>query len=55
MLRRFFEAVEQGRIHLANFDRDWAAPTYKLLRPMVVAFAIVVGYPYIPGLSGNEG
>jgi small-conductance mechanosensitive channel len=53
MLRRFFEAVEQGRIHLANFDRDWAAPTYKLLRPMVVAFAIVVGYPYIPG-SGSE-
>jgi small-conductance mechanosensitive channel len=49
MIRRFFEAVEQGRIHLANFDREWATPTYKLLRPMVVAFAIIVGYPYIPG------
>jgi small-conductance mechanosensitive channel len=49
MMRRFFEAVEQGRIQLANFDRDWATPTYKLMRPMVVAFAIVVGYPYIPG------
>jgi small-conductance mechanosensitive channel len=48
-LRRFFDAVEQGRVHLANFDRDWAAPTYKLMRPLVVAFAIVVGYPYIPG------
>jgi small-conductance mechanosensitive channel len=48
-IRRFFEAVEQGRIHLANFDREWATPTYKLLRPMVIAFAIVVGYPYIPG------
>jgi small-conductance mechanosensitive channel len=53
MIRRFFEAVEQGRIQLANFDREWAAPTYKLLRPVVVAFAIVVGYPYIPG-SGSE-
>ena len=49
MIRRFFEAVEQGRIHLANFDREWATPTYKLLRPGVIAFAIVVGYPYIPG------
>ena len=49
MLHRFFEAVEQGRIRLANFDRDWATPTYKLLRPLVVAFAIVVGFPYIPG------
>jgi len=53
MLHRFFEAVEQGRIHLANFDREWATPTYKLMRPMVVAFAIVVGYPYVPG-SGSE-
>ena len=49
MIRRFFEAVEQGRIHLANFDREWATPTYKLLRPLVIAFAIIVGYPYIPG------
>jgi len=53
MIRQFFEAVEQGRIHLPNFDRDWATPTYKLLRPVVIAFAIVVGYPYIPG-SGSE-
>jgi small-conductance mechanosensitive channel len=53
MIRRFFDAVEQGQIHLANFDREWAAPTYKLLRPLVIAFAIVVGYPYIPG-SGSE-
>jgi small-conductance mechanosensitive channel len=49
VLRKFFEAVNQGRIHLANFDRDWATPTYKLVRPVVVAFAIVVGFPYIPG------
>ncbi|MFO7692548.1 MAG: mechanosensitive ion channel family protein [Vicinamibacterales bacterium] len=53
VIRRFFEAVEQSRIHLPNFDREWATPTYKLLRPMVIAFAIVVGYPYIPG-SGSE-
>jgi small-conductance mechanosensitive channel len=53
LLRRFFEAVEQGRIHLEHFDRDWATPTYKLVRPLVIAFALVVGYPYIPG-SGSE-
>ena len=53
MLRRFFDAVEQGRVHLPNFEQDWAAPTYKLMRPVVIAFAVVVGYPYIPG-SGSE-
>ena len=53
MLRRFFDAVEQGRVHLRNFEQEWAAPTYKLMRPVVIAFAVVVGYPYIPG-SGSE-
>ena len=53
LIQRFFEAIEQGRIHLANFDRDWAAPTYKLVRPLVVAFALVVGYPYIPGSESD--
>jgi small-conductance mechanosensitive channel len=53
LIRRFFEAVDEGRIHLANFDRDWARPTYRLVRPAVIAFAVVVGYPYIPG-SGSE-
>ena len=53
LIQRFFEAVEQGRIHLSNFDREWAAPTYKLVRPLVVAFALVVGYPYIPGSDSD--
>ncbi|MBS0309017.1 MAG: mechanosensitive ion channel [Proteobacteria bacterium] len=35
----------------AGFDRDWAQPTYKLLRLVVVVLALVVGYPYIPGSS----
>ena len=53
MLRRFFDAVEQGRVRLPNFEQEWAAPTYKLMRPVVIAFAVIVGYPYIPG-SGSE-
>ena len=53
LIRRFFEAVDEGRVHLANFEREWAKPTYRLVRPAVIAFAVVVGYPYIPG-SGSE-
>jgi small-conductance mechanosensitive channel len=34
---------------MATFDRDWAAPTYKLARLAIVAFALVVAFPYIPG------
>jgi small-conductance mechanosensitive channel len=49
LFRMFFEQVESGKIKLDNFDDDWAMPTYKLLRILIVAFAIVIAYPYIPG------
>ena len=48
-MRLFFEAVERGTVTLQNFDADWAAPTYKIVRLGIVAFALIVAYPYIPG------
>jgi small-conductance mechanosensitive channel len=47
--RLYFDAIERGGVHFQNFDPDWAIPTYKVLRIFVVAFAVVVAYPYIPG------
>lgn len=49
MIHAFFAAVEQGRVTLHEFDPEWAMTTYKLLRVFVLAFALVVAYPYIPG------
>jgi len=49
LVRLFFEGVHLGRIRLQTFDRDWALPTFKILRFLIVAFALVVAYPYIPG------
>jgi small-conductance mechanosensitive channel len=48
----FFAAVEAGRIQLENFKREWAEPTYKIVRILVIAFGVVVAYPYMPG-SGS--
>jgi small-conductance mechanosensitive channel len=45
----FFDSIESGRVTLRNFDPDWAQPTYKIARTLIIAFAIVVAYPYIPG------
>jgi small-conductance mechanosensitive channel len=53
IIHRFFDAVDEGRLVFDHFDREWAIPTYKLVRLLVVAFAIVVGYPYIPGSSSE--
>jgi len=47
--RLFFTQVSRGNIKLQNFDRDWAMPTFKIVRFMTIAFALVIAYPYIPG------
>jgi len=52
MIRMFFHAVSQERVKLEKFEPEWALPTYRILRLLVIAFALVVAYPYIPG-SGS--
>jgi small-conductance mechanosensitive channel len=49
LIRLFFAGVANGTITLANFDREWAWPTYRIIRFFALAFAAVVAYPYIPG------
>ncbi|MGB8886234.1 MAG: mechanosensitive ion channel domain-containing protein [Candidatus Korobacteraceae bacterium] len=34
---------------MSGFEAAWAKPTYRLVRFAVIAFAVVVAYPYIPG------
>jgi small-conductance mechanosensitive channel len=47
--RAFFRAIERGRIRIESFEADWAMPTYKIIRILIIAFAVVIAYPYIPG------
>jgi small-conductance mechanosensitive channel len=44
-----FTGIERGAITFAGFDREWAAPTYRMVRIAIIGFAVVVAYPYIPG------
>ena len=34
---------------LPGFYQDWAMPTYKIARFLVIAFALVMAFPYLPG------
>jgi small-conductance mechanosensitive channel len=43
------EGLQRETIQLKGFDRDWAWPTYRIVRVVVIGFAIVVAYPAIPG------
>lgn len=49
LVRGFFARLNRGSIKLEGFESEWAMPTYKILRILIIAFALVIAYPYIPG------
>jgi small-conductance mechanosensitive channel/membrane-associated phospholipid phosphatase len=51
LLAHFFRAISEGKIVIQGFYADWAKPTFNLVRLLVVAFALVVVFPYLPGSS----
>lgn len=44
----FFE-IETGKIVIPGFYADWSRPTFNIVRFLVIAFAVVFAFPYIPG------
>lgn len=48
-MRLFFRGIEAGQIKFTNFYREWAQPTHGVIRILIIAFALVVAFPYIPG------
>jgi small-conductance mechanosensitive channel len=49
VFRIVFREIGVGSIRLASFPDDWAEPTYKLVRALVLVLAFVGAFPYIPG------
>jgi small-conductance mechanosensitive channel len=47
--RFIFLEVEQGNLKFDGFYKEWADPTYKLVRVIFIAFAFVMAFPYLPG------
>ena len=50
-LKHIFEQIGEGKVRINGFYRDWANPTYRLFRIVVIVFAAVVAFPFIPGSS----
>jgi small-conductance mechanosensitive channel len=48
-IRFLFSEIERGRITIPGFYPDWSGPTFNIVRVMLVGFALVVAFPYIPG------
>jgi small-conductance mechanosensitive channel len=53
ILQLGFTAVERRNLTVGSFEPEWAIPAFKLIRVLVIALALVMAYPYLPG-SGSE-
>ena len=49
LCRFLFRELQRGHITVSGFYPEWADPTYKLLRIMILACALIVAFPYVPG------
>jgi small-conductance mechanosensitive channel len=52
-LRFFFEQVSAGKVTVSGMDAEVAPITYKIIKLLVIAFALVVAYPHIPGSESS--
>ncbi|MCL2230183.1 MAG: mechanosensitive ion channel family protein [Treponema sp.] len=48
-LKFFTNQIERGRLKIPGFYTDWAAPTYKILQVLLIAFTVAIVYQYLPG------
>jgi small-conductance mechanosensitive channel len=49
VLRLTFAELGRGTVTVSWFHREWAEPTYKLVTFFIIATALVIVFPYLPG------
>jgi small-conductance mechanosensitive channel len=49
--KNVFNQIAEGNVHIKGFYSEWSEPTYRLIRLIVIVFALVAAFPYIPGSS----
>ena len=45
--------LEREAVRLDGFHADWAKPTFNLVRVVIIAFAAIICFPYIPGSDSD--
>jgi small-conductance mechanosensitive channel len=53
LLRYVSRALASGSLTVRGFHAEWAEPTYKLSRTLLLLFLLMVSFPYLPG-AGSQ-
>jgi small-conductance mechanosensitive channel len=49
IIRLIFENIELGMIRIERFEPSWTWPTFWISKVILILFALILAYPYIPG------
>jgi len=49
LIRLFFNGIEEKGIAIKDFKPEWAIATFRIIKFIIIAFSVVIAYPYIPG------
>lgn len=49
LLKLYFTGLQIGTIQFKGFDPEWALPTFRIVRLLVIVFALAIAFPYVPG------
>lgn len=48
-IKYFKDEIRKGNLEIPGFFPDWANPTYQIIRIIILAFMVIVIFPYLPG------
>ena len=48
-----FQEIGNGKLTIRGFYPDWAEPTAKLVRGLIIVAAAIVAFPYLPGSQSS--
>ncbi len=49
VVKLIFNGLDQGVFSYPGFEQEWSKPTYSIVRFLILAFAAIVIFPYLPG------
>jgi len=49
LVKFLFAEVAKGTLVFPGFFPEWAEPTFKIARFLILAFAVIIVFPYLPG------
>lgn len=49
LVKYIFTEIELGKLELSGFHKDWAMPTFSLVKILLYAFMFILMFPHLPG------